>query len=1228
MIRRLSTLLAALVTFGAATTAHAQVFHGTISVNQPGANTPLTLQPGSSGNVSVSNSPNPISGKYFLDFPRGAGVHRGVLITSVAKNGSQNGNFITTAAAHGFSSSNSNQFYISVNTSESASVRGNGDASFAFFYHNDWLCGTMTNDTNGGPATGLIASPGIELDDEFVEPSPPDGSFELTLSDLRPGAGPANGILLVNGAKSEDNYALSRANDDETFDIFCHDNGVNGGGGVAIEQDPVNFVYIDRTDLGKGGLVALGRIKADASSHLAAGPFTVDGVGVARWLLKIPGQTNDTGTLLISPEGGSLFNVDNILSFQWDSAQSGWEIQSRDLPDHQLQNSNNDDEIMFSFAFFEKSDVTVTTLEDQNDPNAFFSTGGEISLREAITQGPDQSVITFDPALSGQTITLTKGALFIDNSLTINANSLPEGITIDANGATTNHRVMLINEGHNVALRGLTLTGGKTPFRGGAIDIFDSNLSLDACTISGNFAGERGGGINNEGDGGNSTLNLNACTLSGNSSGGQGGGIYATGSILNVSNSTLSGNSSSTDGGGIYNTGAGGVLNLSDSILAGNTASGNGPDFQTASSNASGTNLIGDVGNSTLQDNTGLSLIIATADPKLAPLSDYGGPTQTMHPLAGSPAIRTGEDPTTRTDQRGFTLTGTPTIGAVKIGPMHKVRNTADSGFESLRAALINSTNRVGAFICFDQNLSGMTIGLSTQLQIPGSTEALIIFASDLPGGLTIDASQQSRVMEIQPGADVGLYGLTLTGGEDTSGAGVLVGLGAVARFTGVTIHDCEADGPGGAISNRGFSVLDDCTLVNNIAKSEGGGINVRGPGTVELNRCTLSGNDAKSGGALYNRESTLTVTDCTFRDNDGENGGVLYNSAPDGSLTSTSIFHGCSFTDNVASDDGGVLYNRGFGDGALLPAANPVAKFTQSTFTQNRAKRGGVVYYDANWSEGSAVFEDCTMAYNTATTEGGLFRVFAEGREGTVTLLRCTIAQNSSAKGGIAYTTDFFGDPKVTFNSCTIARNSVTSGKLFQKVGGGSITRNHSLVAGNNGSDENTHDDSFLAPLGDYGGPTQTMLLLPGSTAIDAATNSTRTVDQRGFPIFGGTPDVGAVEFQGNSDLAPLWNIDHDGDGNTFGYEFALGTDPFAADPGHPNNPTLVFDPTTGTRSINVGHNPAAIGYVGWIIERSTDHQNWSLFFTTDAPALIQKFDPGTDPRAFYRIGIVDIGS
>jgi len=54
------------------------------------------------------------------------------------------------------------------------------------------------------------------------------------------------------------------------------------------------------------------------------------------------------------------------------------------------------------------------------------------------------------------------------------------------------------------------------------------------------------------------------------------------------------------------------------------------------------------------------------------------------------------------------------------------------------------------------------------------------------------------------------------------------------------------------------------------------------------------------------------------------------------------------------------------------------------------------------------------------------------------------------------------------------------------------------------------------LAPLGNYGGPTPTMALLPDSPAIDAADlTAFPATDQRGYPRpYGPAPDIGAFEY------------------------------------------------------------------------------------------------------------------
>ena len=66
---------------------------------------------------------------------------------------------------------------------------------------------------------------------------------------------------------------------------------------------------------------------------------------------------------------------------------------------------------------------------------------------------------------------------------------------------------------------------------------------------------------------------------------------------------------------------------------------------------------------------------------------------------------------------------------------------------------------------------------------------------------------------------------------------------------------------------------------------------------------------------------------------------------------------------------------------------------------------------------------------------------------------------------------------------------------------------------------------DLDLAPLGNYGGPTQTMALLAGSPAIGAGviadypgTTTPITTDQRGLPLDSPNPDIGAFQTQGST--------------------------------------------------------------------------------------------------------------
>ncbi len=359
---------------------------------------------------------------------------------------------------------------------------------------------------------------------------------------------------------------------------------------------------------------------------------------------------------------------------------------------------------------------------------------GPGSLRNAVAGAPNGTTIRFDSALGGQTITLTSGEISIFNSMTIEASNLAGGIIIDAGG---NSRVMEVTNA-NVTLDSLTLTNGHASGNGGGI-LLDSSaaLTMTNCTVSANSATSGGGGIENNGG----TLTVNQCTLSGNSTAQNGGGIdVGSDSTVTLYNSTLSGNSASGGGGGIENyqatntlinctlsgnsAGGGGGINnygaltLTNTIVAGNTAATDPNLYLDISGSFTGANNIG------------------SGDPLLAPLGNYGGPTQTMPPLAGSPTLDKGDDSVTNflaTDQRGYPRrSGTHVdIGAVEAqyAPANNPPNlmgstfSAAGGTNSFQFTFTNVTN------------ADFTVLASTNLALPLTNWVEIGNAAQNPPG-------------------------------------------------------------------------------------------------------------------------------------------------------------------------------------------------------------------------------------------------------------------------------------------------------------------------------------------------------------------------------------------------------------------------------------------------------------------------------------------------------------
>jgi hypothetical protein len=163
---------------------------------------------------------------------------------------------------------------------------------------------------------------------------------------------------------------------------------------------------------------------------------------------------------------------------------------------------------------------------------------------------------------------------------------------------------------------------------------------------------------------------LTNSTLYGNI-GGAGGGLANSGTAT-LTSITVTGNRTTNPGvnGGLY-IGSGTVL-LDNSIVAGNVSVSTfgtfasdillGPSGMLDS--ASPYNVIGTGGSGGLMDGVNGNQV-GVADAGLGPVTDHGGPTQTMALLAGSPALNTGDPAQSGApDQRGVIRSGGVNVGA------------------------------------------------------------------------------------------------------------------------------------------------------------------------------------------------------------------------------------------------------------------------------------------------------------------------------------------------------------------------------------------------------------------------------------------------------------------------------------------------------------------------------------------------------------------------------------
>ena len=374
-----------------------------------------------------------------------------------------------------------------------------------------------------------------------------------------------------------------------------------------------------------------------------------------------------------------------------------------------------------------------------------------------------------------------------------------------------------------------------------------------------------------------------------------------------------------------------------------------------------------------------------------------------------------------------------------------------------------------------------------------------------------------------------------------------IAGSGVFEKGTG-KLYDSTISGnyagTGTGVYNDGSLTVANCTISGNSADGSGGGV-WNEAGTASFTDCTITGNTTPFyGGDLGNRfGGTLELTDCLVTAGSANTGGGVY-SAGIATLTD------CTISGNSVSDGGG-----GISTGYLQPYPS-ILNVVNSTISGNSSGLGG----GGVSNSGTATLTDCTIANNSGNTGNQGFLYSGGGginNGGDATLVACTVTGNNiSNEGGSVFTEGGGGiydggggSKKLTLNDTIVSGNTNTtsSGTSSNDISAeySAIVRGTAIVAGSynlygtyylNGTNltgslvgsNNIVMGSMsnpaalgLAPLADYGGPTETMALLPGSLAIGNgsqalevdANGNPLTGDQRGFAFDSPNPDIGAYQ-------------------------------------------------------------------------------------------------------------------
>jgi len=410
-------------------------------------------------------------------------------------------------------------------------------------------------------------------------------------------------------------------------------------------------------------------------------------------------------------------------------------------------------------------------------------------------------------------------------------------------------------------------------------------------------------------------------------------------------------------------------------------------------------------------------------------------------------------------------------LAAITVAPAQAVAltvtNLNDSGVGSLRQAILdaNATRR-DETITF--SVTGTITLTSGQLTL---TDDVTI---DGPGAASLTLSgpgyPTSRVLQVSAGVTLDLSDVTIANGVANSGA------------TGYE---------GGGIYNAGTLTVTNAVFTGNFAANAGGAIANAG-GTLTVADSTFTGNSTYDGGGALWSSGSLTITGSTLSSNHADFRGGAIETRPG----STAVVTDSTFSGNSSGVGGGGVFNYAT---ALTVSG--------STFAGNTASSSGGGIY--NFEAAPTAVTNSTFSANSATNDGGGIYNFASH----LTLTNSTFSGNSAGgAGGGLYHSGWPSDPGSLTLRNTIVASSLSGGNCSGTIGDGGGNLQH---PGADCGGSIASADPVLDALADNGGPTETMALLGGSPALDAAVAANcPATDQRGvIRPYGLGCDSGAYE-------------------------------------------------------------------------------------------------------------------